>query len=197
MLNKIIPTLNGTGPTPVPASTTTTAPNARKRRGPRPTRGAAKAVADMIRIRQANKLSQSQVADLLDVHFTCVSKWETRGSLPRAHTLNKLREFNAAYADRAPSEAPKEEPKSQQHILTRDGELPLRFKGVKLGSYLLPDGLLTIYQTDGGQVVWDLAGIVNFGSADELVQYWAGSKEQDKVLAFAAECGLEIFEDIA
>lgn len=197
MLNKIIPTLNGTGPAPVPASTTTTEPTASKRKGPRPMKGAAKAVSEMIRIRQANKLSQSQVADRLDVHFSCVSRWETRRTLPRARTLIKLREFNAAYADGAPSEAPTDKPKSQQHILTRDGELPLRFKGVKLGSHLLPDGLLTIYQTDGGQVVWDVAGIVNFGSTEELVQYWAGSKEQDEVLAFAADCGLEIFEDIA
>ena len=91
----------------------------------------------------------------------------------------------------------KEAATSERHVVSRQDAVPLRFKGVKLSSYLLPDGdVLTLYRTDGGQVVWDVNGIVNYGTTEAFVDYWAEAKHRDEALAFAADSGLEIFEDI-
>lgn len=201
MLNKIIPTINGTGPAPVPASTTTTEPTARKPRGPRPIKGAAKAVSEMMRIRQTYKLSQSQVADKLDVHFSCVSRWETRGTLPRSGTLTKLHEFNAAYADGAP----KDEPKSQEIVVKRFNRPPLRFKGKLLGSDHFSGKTITLWRTEAGTYVWQLKNDADYGSAQKF-EAWAkklwpniltSQRQTQAVLSWAYDMGLEIFEDIA
>lgn len=186
MLNKIIPTLNGTGPAP--------ASPPRKKRN---VREAAAVVREMTRVRLNNRLTQGQTAELIGISAPSLSKWEAQKTLPRRTHLPKIVEFNEAYGSTT-VQPPQEAVTSERHVVARQDAVPLRFKGVKLGSYLLPDGdVLTLYRTDGGQAVWDTNGIVNFGTTEAFVEYWAGCKEQDEVLAFAAECGLEIFEDIA
>jgi transcriptional regulator with XRE-family HTH domain len=151
----------------------------------------------MTRVRLNNRLTQTQTAELIGISAPSLSKWEAQKTLPRRKWLPKIIEFNEAYGPTVVRPVEKEATTSERHVVARQNAVPLRFKGVKLGSYLLSDGdVLTLYRTDGGQVVWDTDGTVNYGTTEAFVDYWAGFSEYREVLAFAADSGLEIFEDI-
>jgi|DEB0MinimDraft_6_1074348.scaffolds.fasta_scaffold24249_3 DNA-binding transcriptional regulator YiaG len=142
---------------------------------------------ELKRIRLELGLTQKQLGEMLGSKN--VNRWEQGKTIPHTRNLLAVRKFIANHNKQAP--------KSERHVVKRAGAVPLRFKGVKLGSYLLSGGdVLTLYRTDGGQVVWDTDGTVNYGTTEAFVDYWAGFSEYREVLAFAADSGLEIFEDI-
>lgn len=139
---------------------------------------------ELKRIRLELGLTQKQLGEMLGTKN--LNRWERGEVIPHTRNLLTVRKFIANHA-----------PKSERLVVKRAGSVPLRFRGVSLGQFLLSGGeLLTLYRTDGGQVVWDINGIVNFGTTEAFIEYWAEAKHRDEVLAFAADSGLEIFEDI-
>lgn len=142
---------------------------------------------ELKRIRLELGLTQKQLGEMLGTKN--LNRWERGEVIPHTRNLLTVRKFIANHNKQAP--------KSERIVVKRAGAVPLRFKGVSLGQFLLSGGeLLTLYRTDGGQVVWDINGIVHYGTTEAFVEYWAKAKQRDEVLAFAADGGLEIFEDI-
>lgn len=142
---------------------------------------------ELKRIRLELGLTQKELGEMLGSKN--VNRWERGETIPHTRNLLAVRKFIANHNEQAP--------KSERLVVKRAGSVPLRFKGASLGQFLLSGGeLLTLYRTDGGQVVWGVNGIVNYGTTEAFVQYWADAAHRDEALAFAADSGLEIFEDI-
>ena len=192
MLDKVIPTLNGTGPAPVATVPPAAAPAPTKRHLPK-LRKPSSIVAKFKEVREAAGISQGKAAEIMGVSNQSVSTWELGWGNPRAENLKKIHKFIRDHWT-----PPKE------IVVKRFNRPPLRFKGKLLGSDHFSGKLVTLWKTEAGTYVWGLKNDADYGDV-QAFEAWAkklwpniltSKRQTQALLGWAYDMGLEIFEDI-
>lgn len=191
MLDKVIPTLNGTGPAPV--ATVPLKPTPAKRHLPK-LRKPSPEVAKFKEVREAAGISQGKAAEIMGVSNQSVSTWELGWGNPREANLKKINKFTRDHSVPV-----------KEIVVKRFNRPPLRFKGKLLGSDHFSGKTITLWRTEAGTYVWELKHDADYGNAQKF-EAWAkklwpniltSQRQTQAVLSWAYDMGLEIFEDIA
>lgn len=193
MLDKVIPTLNGTGPAPVATVPPAAAPAPKKRHLPK-LRKPSSVVAEFKKVREAAGISQGKAAEIMGVSNQSVSTWELGWGNPKAANLKKIHKFIRDHST-----------KGKEIVVKRFNRPPLRFKGKLLGSDHFSGKAITLWRTEAGTYVWQLKNDADYGNALKF-EAWAkklwpniltSKRQTQALLGWAYDMGLEIFEDIA
>ena len=190
MLDKVIPTLNGTGPAPVATVPPQPAPAKRhlpKLRKPIPE------VAKFREVREAAGISRKKAAKIMGINHQTISTWELGWGNPNAENLKKVKKFTQGHSGPA-----------DKIVVKRFNRPPLRFKGKLLGSDHFSGKTITLWRTETGTYVWQLKNDADYGNAQKFEAWakklWpnilASQRQTQAVLGWAYDMGLEIFEDI-